>query len=71
MRPSEIHLSGVPPIMTIKTPNIYIDLKKKQKSKNTFRKMFIRGPPYNAYKNTRKKKVNIDLKKYIYQGSPL
>ena len=45
--------------------------------------MFIRGPHYNAYKNTRKNKLNEIIKddntkkgkmepqKYVYQGSPL
>ena len=47
------------------------------------RNTFIRGPPYNAYKNTEKYKLNeinkdnikkkgkIEPQKYVYQGSPL
>ena len=44
-RASEIRLSGVPPIMP-------------KKKFMTFRNTFIRSPPYNAYKNTRKNKLN-------------
>ena len=64
---------AAPPIIPIKTKN----------KKNTFRNTFIRGPPYNAYKNTRKNNLNdkhkakkkpngkIEPHKYVYQGSPL
>ena len=62
-RPSEVRLSGVPPIMPIKTP----------KSQNRPSDMFIRGPPYNVYKTAKlkKKTVQIEPEKYVYQGSPI
>ena len=44
-RPSEVRLSGVPPI------SLY-----KKKSKYTLRNMFIRSPPYKAY--IKKKRQN-------------
>ena len=48
-RPSQIRFTGVPPIMH----NIYI--KNKKTSNKTLRNTFIRDPPYNAYKNPKKR----------------
>ena len=58
---------AVPPLIPIKT---------NQQKDLTFRSTFIRGPPYNANKNTRKKKINEKIKtkkksklepqKYVY-----
>ena len=49
-RHSEIRLPGVPTIMAIKTPK---STQKKTPSKYTLRNTFLRGPTYNAYKNTK------------------
>ena len=77
--------------MLIKTPEKKINEKKKKKKGKLepqkyvyLRNTFIRGPPYNAYKNTRKNKLNeinkdnnkkkkgkIEPQKYVYLGSPL
>ena len=57
--------------MPIKTQN----QPKKQKAKQTLRNTFIRGTPYNAYKNQtygkKKENVELDPQKYVYQGFPL
>ena len=49
-RHSKIRLSGVPPIMPIKTKN-----KKKHKWQNRPSEIRFTGAPYNAYKNQQNK----------------
>ena len=70
VRWTKIKTRTFPKYVKIEVPPKY---KGKKTSKESLRNTFIRGTPYNAYKNQQQKntKGKIDPQKYVLQGSPL